>query len=218
MWNQNAGTYASLSGSFPLGGTQIYDSTYYDTAYGDFTYEVELTRTGCDTCSNTVFVRGVPSPYHDAFQRWDTGYVFSIARTGRFGAWLLKGNTVTTLQAWVAPAALTVINTASGAINRLRVVSRGTRLEFYINYNASTNPNPVFVITNAQALGGRTGAGATRLGTTTLTDAIRLNRATLLPPASAGGANRQPSATQQTLNAVANRKTPKADPLQAPIR
>ena len=88
-----------------------------------------------------------------------------------------------------------------GAPNRLRVVASGGTLSFYINYDAGTNPNPVFVVSNAPVLAGRVGVGMVRTGAATLEDDFRAMWSRLTPAGGARGPRGQVTRAQAAANA-----------------
>lgn len=105
-----------------------YSSVSYDQDYDNLDITVRLRRNGCESCENSVIVRG--SPTLNTANEWAEGYVFSIRSSGQYAVSKRVGGVTTQLKTW----------TMSGAIvkdypywNLLRVVADGTSLKFYIN-------------------------------------------------------------------------------------
>jgi hypothetical protein len=182
--------------------------------YGDFTYEASIvtTRDAATTgAANTLWIRGTPSPYVQSFQRWNHGYAFNIAMTGRFSIFRYSATGNTTLQAWTLPMG-TTIHTDGTTPNVLKVVASGGTLQFFVN--------GVLVKTlTGQTLfpTGKVGVAMVRTSGAP-TDTLKVNYAKVAPsgfplPKQAEVFWGEVSVEQEAANDEANRLTPNANPL-----
>jgi subtilisin-like proprotein convertase family protein len=134
-WQQNADTYENPAHALNVSGEELYESVSYGEVYGDFTYEASIvtTRSGANVgASNTLWIRATPSPFLASQQRWNRGYAFNIAMTGRFSIFSYTTSGFTALQSWKTPVG-TTIHTDGVTPNVLKIVASGTTLDFYIN-------------------------------------------------------------------------------------
>lgn len=129
-WQPHSGSWWIDTGAWytTLGVTDAWASASYMARYGNFDYRARLWRTGCDTCSFGIMVRGSPYPLGTG-NRWNYGYGFYIHRSGKYSVFKYADGSYTALQSWTPSSA---INTGS-AWNVLRVVASGSTLYFLIN-------------------------------------------------------------------------------------
>lgn len=129
-WEAHSGSWWIDSDDWltTLGISGAWASASYVATYKNFDYEARLWRTGCDTCSHGIMVRGTPYPLGSGY-RWNSGYGFYIHRGGKYSVWEYANGSPTTLKDWTSTSA---INTGS-AWNLLRVVASGSNLYLYIN-------------------------------------------------------------------------------------
>jgi hypothetical protein len=214
QWGQNGGAYENPAHAVTAPGGTLYESVSYGQVYGNFTVEAEIavTRTAANAgAATTLWVRGTPTPLIAATaQRWNSGYAFNIANTGKYSIFKYTPTGNTSLQAWVAPVG-TTINTIGGA-NRLKIVASGTTMTFYINGVA------VKTLTGqTQYQTGKVGVAMVRTSASPA-DVLRVNFAKLSPagfllPKADDAMEGIVSAEQDAENDRANRREPKANPL-----
>ena len=121
VWNVAGGAYTTL------GVANSYATASHANNYTTLTYEARLKRTGCDTCANSLVIRGTPLPL-DSSGRWNKEYKFQYSNDGWISVWKVNGSTVTALLSWTST---TGIN--NGNWNTLKVTATGSQLKFYIN-------------------------------------------------------------------------------------
>jgi hypothetical protein len=123
MWTASGGFY------WTPGVANGWANTAYATSFANFDYQARLFRYGCNTCANSLVIRGQPQPL-GAGGIWHSEYLFQYARNGQFSVWkIVAGGAPVALQPWTATAAILTSN----AWNTLRVVAIGSDLHFYIN-------------------------------------------------------------------------------------
>lgn len=129
-WVIHSGTWWIDSGAwFTTNGiSDAWSSASYGDTYANFDYEASLWSAYCTTCSHGLMVRGTPTPLGSG-NRWNSGYGFYIARTGRYAIFEYSGGVASTIQSWTDSG---FINTGS-EWNDLRVVANGSSLAFYVN-------------------------------------------------------------------------------------
>ena len=107
-------------------------STSYAADFSNFQYQATLYRTGCQYCSNGIWVRGVPNPLQNKGSgpgEWNSGYLFEYDAYGEYSVWLEYAGGYTALQNWTNSSAIN----EGGAWNTLRVAANGSNLYFDIN-------------------------------------------------------------------------------------
>ena len=107
QWSQNGGAYENPAHG--IGAATLYESASYGQAYGDFTAEASIvvSRTTPTTqgAATTLWIRGTPTPLvTGTASRWNKGYAFNIANTGKFSIFRYDAGGNVALQAWVLPA------------------------------------------------------------------------------------------------------------------
>jgi len=129
-WESHSGTWTVDSDYYSttgLAGTSA--SASYGVDFTNFDYQVRLWRSGCDTCTNRILIRGTPAPLGSG-NRWYGYYAFQYTRNGSYSIWKrVAGGDVTALQDWTASSAIN----RGDAWNTLRVVADGADLYFYVN-------------------------------------------------------------------------------------
>src|SRR6185369_4595813 len=75
-------------------------------------------------------VRGTPTPYKGTYQRWNSGYFFSLSNTGQYAVHKVSATAETAVQPWTTAAALTA---GSGAFNTIKVKAQNGTLTLYLN-------------------------------------------------------------------------------------
>jgi subtilisin-like proprotein convertase family protein len=204
-WSQSAGAYENPAHT-PAAAI-VYESASYGQVYGDFTVEAELdaTRTTPATqgAASTLWIRGTPTPLVvGTAWRWNSGFAFNIANTGKYSIFKYTPTGNAALQAWVAPVGTTI----SGP-TKLKVVASGTTMTFYVNDVV------VKTLTNqTQFTSGKVGVAMVRSNTAN-SDALRVNYAKAAPSPFALPKRGAASAAQRAANAEANRRRPRANPL-----
>lgn len=218
----------STAGTWALDGSGFYANTgatsagwatvsHQSQTFANFDYEVQMARSGtCTSCSNSMWVRGEPSPLVSSLNRWNRGYLFNFNRNGQFSIWRYNGTSVVAVQPWTA-AAGGVINTTSGATNTLRVRANGSSLIFIIN------GTQVASVTDTTFATGKIGMGLARTTSNSgLNDVLRIDLAkasdlgTLFTKA---GSYTPLSDEQRLINRQARReyrRNPVGTPEQAP--
>ncbi len=97
--------------------------------YTNFDYQVRMRRMGCDTCANTIIIRGVINPLRSN-GIWNTGIFLEYTNSGYYSIWVCEsGDDPYALVDWTTSSA---INSGENW-NVLRVVANGSGLDFYIN-------------------------------------------------------------------------------------
>ncbi len=124
------------NGSWPIEGSawltttgilNSFASVSNTTTYGNLDYQARLARTGCQTCSNSLWVRGTPDPLSSG--HWYNGYLFNYTANGSYSVWAAVDGAYWALQPWTYTSA---INQGS-AWNTLRVVAQDSLLYYFIN-------------------------------------------------------------------------------------
>jgi hypothetical protein len=210
-WAQNGGSYENPAHT--ISPATLYESVSYGQVYGDFTVEASIvnsrTTAGTQGAATTLWVRGTPTPLvTGTASRWNSGYAFNIANTGRFSIFKYTPSGNTSLQAWVVPVGVTIFTDGVTA-NVLKVEATGTTMAFSINGVV------VKTITGqTQYPTGKVGVAMVRTSAAT-GDAVRVNTMKVAPSPhllSKRGPDRE-NHEQQAANAEANRLRPSADPL-----
>ena len=127
-WSTTSGTYLETNGV----ANNSYSSVATNNQYGDLDISARMRRTGSNTHSNGIIVRGTPDPLWNAgygSQLWSKGYWFAYTDGGSFSVWKWDNNTETAIKSWTASGAIV---TGDGW-NTLRVVANGPHFTFYIN-------------------------------------------------------------------------------------
>ncbi|MFZ5910111.1 MAG: trypsin-like serine protease [Chloroflexota bacterium] len=123
-WNIESSAWYTTAG--------IYDSfasVSNTTTYGNLDYQARLARTGCQGCSNSLWVRGTPDPL-SGYGEWYDGYLFNYNAYGYYSVWAaVDGGEYSALQPWTYTSA---INQGS-AWNTLRVVTQDSLLYYFLN-------------------------------------------------------------------------------------
>jgi hypothetical protein len=211
-WLQNSGFENPMHVVTAPGGT-LYESVSYGQVYGDFTYEASLvvSRSGATVgAASTLWYRGTPTPLvASSAQRWNSGYAFNIANTGKFSIFRYTSTGNTTLQSWVLPMG-TTIHTDGVTPNVLRIVANGGTVQFSIN-------GTLVKTLTGQSLfpTGKVGVGMIRTSTSP-TDVLKVVEASLAPSGfvlpKSGFAGEVVRAEQEAANREANRLRPVANP------
>lgn len=168
-----AGGYFTTSGATIAG----WSTADYPGKFGDFEYEAQMARTGtCTYCSFSLWVRGEPLPLLTSLNRWSRGYLFNIARNGKYSVWRYNDQAAAVaLQPWTATPA---INQGDGALNTLRVIADGSLLRFIVNGQEVFNTSG-----DSTFLYGKVGVGLARTTSNGgLADVLRVDYARLDPP------------------------------------
>jgi len=121
-WKIKDGTYL-----FTKGKPGKWSSVSYNAKYSTLTYKVKMKRKGCDTCSNSILIRGKPTL--DSGGKWEHYYAFQYSNNGYFA---VKRRTNFTTPFVVKDWTLTpAIN--KGGWNTLKVRADGSFMRYYIN-------------------------------------------------------------------------------------
>ena len=130
-WSQHYGTWTVAGGHLSTTGFPGYSSSIsYDADFsGTLDYTVVMRRSGGDTSSNRVYIRGVPEPLSESDKMWHSGYLFQYTKQGEISVYRTLNGTSTALQAWTSNFA---VHTGI-AWNTLRVAAEGGDLNYYIN-------------------------------------------------------------------------------------
>jgi subtilisin-like proprotein convertase family protein len=209
VWAQNAGAYENPAHG--IGVPTLYESASYGQVYDDFTVEASIvvSRSSANAgAATTLWIRGTPTPLvTGAASRWNSGYAFNIANTGKFSIFKYTPTGNAALQSWVAPVGAT-IHTDGVTPNVLAVVANGTTMTFSIN--------GVVVKTltgQTQFPAGKVGVAMVRTSASP-EDALRVDYMKLAPRGFAlRQKQRREGAAQEAANAEANRLAPAAGPL-----
>jgi hypothetical protein len=192
-WQAHSGTWwIDSSNWYTTQGTSGYwASSSYSANFSNFDYQARLWRNGCDGCSNSIVIRGAPTPLASDYA-WNDAYIFQYHRNGRYSIWKQISGSWSWLQNWTDSSA---INQGS-AWNTLRVVATGSNLNFYINGTL------VWSGSDSSLSSGRIGIKMYSNGTSG--DQLWADWATLTTSGSVRAIDDTVSTEQQALNDAAN--------------
>ncbi len=145
-------------------GSSIGNSTFIN---GDFRAMIARGTTGCDNCSNAIFIRASGAIASDGLPA--NFYRFAVTKqTGRFNISKRVNGTFTTLQSFTSSSAI-----RANQFNELRVVADGSSLKFYINGSLVSSR-----VDSSLSIGS---VGVTFFRNTTTPDGLFVNFATFAP-------------------------------------
>ena len=204
QFNGSAGNWETHSGPWAV-DSDYYRSTgapgraasaSYAGEFGDFDYQVETMRTGCNNCGSGFTIRGVPLPLSSG-DYWARSYLFQYTRWGSYSVWKTVDGMYTPLQYWTYSPAIRSYD----AWNTLRIVASGSSLQFYINGSL------VWSGQDTQLTSGRVGLSMYK-DPDTVNDLLSVNWAQLVPlSASDAGAFIDTIAAEQiSFNQLANER------------
>ncbi|PXF56303.1 MAG: hypothetical protein C4B58_14005 [Deltaproteobacteria bacterium] len=129
-WEVHYGTWWIASNQWytTYGDPNYWASVSYDGNFDDFDYQARLWRNGSDIHSNSILIRGTPTPL-DVNKDWYSYCAFQYTRNGYYSVWKTVDSTSTCLQSWTYSSAIN----QEDAWNTLRVVANGSNLYYYIN-------------------------------------------------------------------------------------
>jgi hypothetical protein len=127
-WTPAFGSWTVGASEYSTGGeVDNFASTSRSGSYTTLTYEAMMMRTGCVTCSNTLIIRGDPTPL-DSLNDWNKGYYFQYSDDGWISVYKVSNSSWTALKPWTFTAAVN-----QGGWNTLKVTASGGTLKFYVN-------------------------------------------------------------------------------------
>jgi hypothetical protein len=197
-WEYHYGTWYEI-GAYPStwlfteGVAWLWASTSHVGDYTTLDYEVTMWRNGCEWCSNSLTVRGVPTPVTDG--DWYSAYQFQYSRKGYFSVWKGVNGYWSPMQYWVYTSAIKPGNNW----NTLRVLASGPNLYYYINGIL------VWVGYDTALPSGRVGVVMSRTDGTSSGNGLYISSARLTVPALSAKSLPNLSAAQQAANEAANR-------------
>ena len=134
-WIPQNGSWSVASGFYQTPGlANKYVSSRHKYNYDTFTYQVKLSRTGCEFCSYGIYFNGAPLPLTSS-GGWNNGYVFFITDDGRFLVGQYVGGVWSTLVDWITSP---LVSTGS---NILKVTYNSSThyVQFFINGSRVAN-------------------------------------------------------------------------------
>ena len=152
-----------------------------------------MKREGCNSCANTIFVRGTPDPLWDQ-NRWNNGLLFQYTRNGNYSVWKYQSGKLVTLQNWTSSPAINPLD----AWNTVRVVGNGSKLYLYMNGTL------VWVGSDSSFSAGKVGIGMYSNGASN--DRLLVDWAALTTATGGQEVPEQVSEEQQDLNDAAMQK------------
>jgi hypothetical protein len=126
-WTPLTGTWTVGGGSYrPHGdlGTEL-SSAHMDN-YSTLTYEVKITRFGCNICDNTIFFRGSPKPLNSSGD-WNNGFEYGYSTDRHFYIGYQRNG----YWGWILP--WTYTDLIKPGWTTLKVTMNGTFAQFFIN-------------------------------------------------------------------------------------
>ena len=168
-------------------------SISYGESFSDFDYQVRMKREGCNSCANTVFVRGTPAPLWDQ-NRWNNGLLFQYTRNGNYSVWKYQSGKLSPFR--TGPPALSI--NPLDAWNTVRVVGNGSKLYLYMNGTL------VWVGSDSSFSTGKVGIGTYSSGASN--DRLLVDWAALTTGTGGQELPDQVSEEQQALNEAAMQK------------
>jgi len=129
-WGTIYGTWGINSYYYATGSPiNHWSSARYGVPYTNFDYQARMYRPGTtNNYSNTLIVRGTPTPFQTSYHRWNKAYFFNYTNTGYYSIWRWMSNGETALKGWTTSPYI-----VKGGWNTLRVRALGSNLQYYIN-------------------------------------------------------------------------------------
>jgi serine protease len=128
-WVTHLGSWVLNGGYYRTVGVPDYGSSIsYDRVFTKLNYQARLYRTGCQDCSNRLFVHGTPDPLSSS-GIWNAQYLFQYTASGYFSVFKVVGSNVVTLMDWTASS---TINTGD-AWNTVGVLVVDGYIYYYMN-------------------------------------------------------------------------------------
>jgi C1A family cysteine protease len=137
QFNGSTSDWSSVKGAWTNYSSMYYRSTglsntgasaKHTGAYGNFTYEVRMKRTGETNLANRIIIRGNPASLGST-NLWKPSYAFQYVNMGLFSVFEMTstGGTIA-LKNWTSSEAI-----VKNGWNTLKVVANGSSLKYYIN-------------------------------------------------------------------------------------
>jgi len=138
QFNGNASGWGVIYGTWGVNSTYYYttgsplnhwSSARYGIPYTNIDYQARMYRPGTTNAySNTLIVRGTPTPFQTSYHRWNKAYFFNYTNTGYYSVWRWMSNGEVALKNWTISPYI-----VKGGWNTLRVRALGSNLQYYIN-------------------------------------------------------------------------------------
>lgn len=127
-WIALKGGWHVKNGSYYTSGLYGYVSTsVHEGNYATLDYQLSMSRTGCESCSNIIYIRGNPKPLDPYRYWWYEGYLFMYTNSGYFSIWSAVNGYYVPIQYWTKATAI------RKGTNLIRIKANGDQLKFYIN-------------------------------------------------------------------------------------